>query len=78
MGGDDDRLSRSAIVTGAAGGIGRAIAVRLAHDGLALTVVDLPTAAPSAGALVTQLTAAGARAVAAAADVSRPRRSRPR
>jgi meso-butanediol dehydrogenase/(S,S)-butanediol dehydrogenase/diacetyl reductase len=70
MGGDDDRLSRSAIVTGAAGGIGRAIAVRLARDGLALTVVDLPTAAHQLGALVTQLTAAGARAVAAAADVS--------
>ena len=45
MGGDDDRLSRSAIVTGAAGGIGRAIAVRLARDGLALPVVDLPPAA---------------------------------
>jgi meso-butanediol dehydrogenase/(S,S)-butanediol dehydrogenase/diacetyl reductase len=54
MGGDDDRLSRSAIVTGAAGGIGRAIAVRLARDGLALTVVDLPTAAHQLGALVTR------------------------
>lgn len=70
MGADDDRLSRSAIVTGAAGGIGRAIAVRLARDGLALTVVDLPRAAHQLGDLVAQLTAARARAVAATADVS--------
>jgi meso-butanediol dehydrogenase / (S,S)-butanediol dehydrogenase / diacetyl reductase len=33
---------RSAIVTGAARGIGRAVAVRLAADGLAVSVADLP------------------------------------
>lgn len=38
---------RSAIVTGAARGIGRAIAVRLARDGLAVTVTDLPQARPA-------------------------------
>jgi meso-butanediol dehydrogenase / (S,S)-butanediol dehydrogenase / diacetyl reductase len=36
--------ARSAIVTGAAGGIGRAIALRLADDGLDVTVNDLPAA----------------------------------
>jgi meso-butanediol dehydrogenase/(S,S)-butanediol dehydrogenase/diacetyl reductase len=68
---DSDSPRRSAVVTGAASGIGRAIAVRLAGDGLDLTVVDLSTAAADLEALVAQLTNAGARASAVAADVSR-------
>ncbi len=35
-------MARSALVTGAARGIGRAIAARLIRDGLAVTVADLP------------------------------------
>ena len=62
---------RTAIITGAASGIGRAIAVRLAGDGLDVTVVDLPSAAADLETLVTQLTNAGARCSAVAADVSR-------
>src|SRR3954447_12896828 len=37
---------RSALVTGAAQGIGRAIAERLRADGLAVTIADLPSSAP--------------------------------
>jgi meso-butanediol dehydrogenase/(S,S)-butanediol dehydrogenase/diacetyl reductase len=70
MGGDNDRGPRSALITGAAGGIGGAIAVRLARDGLALSLVDLPTTAGPLAALVTELTATGARALAVTADVS--------
>ncbi len=61
---------RSAVITGAAGGIGRAIATRLARDGLAVTVVDLPGVARDLEALVARLTDAGAQAMAATADVS--------
>jgi len=59
--------ARSAFVTGAAGGIGRAVAVRLAADGLAVTVVDLPAAKGALDALVADL---GAAALALTADVA--------
>ena len=44
--------SRSAMVTGGAGGIGRAIAERLARDGLAVSVADSPSAQDQVGAVV--------------------------
>jgi meso-butanediol dehydrogenase / (S,S)-butanediol dehydrogenase / diacetyl reductase len=50
----DDR-PRSAFVTGAARGIGRAIAERLAADGLAVSVADLPRARDDLDALATDL-----------------------
>jgi meso-butanediol dehydrogenase/(S,S)-butanediol dehydrogenase/diacetyl reductase len=48
-------LSRSALVTGAAGGIGRAIAERLVADGLGVSVADLPSSADQLEALVASL-----------------------
>lgn len=47
--------SRSALVTGAAGGIGRAIAERLVADGLGVSVADLPSSADPLEALVASL-----------------------
>ena len=56
-----------ALVTGAAGGIGRSISARLAEAGVALALVDLD--GDAAERLLTEL---GAKGVAVAADVSAP------
>jgi NAD(P)-dependent dehydrogenase (short-subunit alcohol dehydrogenase family) len=62
---------RAGVVTGAASGIGRASAVRLAHEGAAVVIADLPGAATGALATVAEIEAAGGRADYFPCDVAR-------
>ncbi|WP_043112195.1 SDR family oxidoreductase [Solimonas flava] len=63
--------ARVAIVTGAARGIGAAIARRLAHDGYAV-VVNYAGSRTAAETLVHEIEAAGGRGLAVRADVADP------
>ncbi|MFD1859083.1 SDR family oxidoreductase [Aeromicrobium camelliae] len=62
--------TRTAIVTGAARGIGAGVAARLASDGMNVAVLDLDEAA--CAGTVDQITAAGGRALAVGANVADP------
>ncbi|KAG5638038.1 hypothetical protein H0H81_002158 [Sphagnurus paluster] len=59
-----------AVVTGAARGIGRAVALRLAKDGYDVGLNDLPTAAESLEGVAKEITALGRRPYIALGDVS--------
>lgn len=60
----------TAIITGAAQGIGRAIAVRLAQDGYNVVVSDLSAQATLMDEVVSEIKANGGNAISIAADVS--------
>lgn len=62
--------TRTAIVTGAARGIGAGVAARLASDGMKVAVLDLDEAA--CAGTVAQITSAGKEAIAVGADVADP------
>lgn len=61
-------MTRTAIVTGGARGIGAAVAKQLAADGMSVAVVDLDEAA--CGPVVAEINAAGGTAIAVGANVA--------
>jgi 3-oxoacyl-[acyl-carrier protein] reductase len=63
--------TKSAIVTGASGGIGRVVAKRLASDGFAVAVHYAGNPA-KAETVVTEIKGAGGKAIAVQADVAKP------
>ncbi|KAK7435601.1 hypothetical protein VKT23_019552 [Stygiomarasmius scandens] len=62
--------ARVAIVTGAAQGIGKAIALRLAVDGYNVAISDLPSKSDQLHSVVFEIETKGQRAIAVSADVS--------
>jgi len=61
--------TKTAIITGASGGIGRAVALRLARDGVAV-IVNYAGNTAKAEAVVKEITSAGGHAIAEQADVA--------
>jgi len=61
---------RSAIVTGAASGIGRAIALRLASDGFNVAMCDISSQEAALKSLQDEIEAKGRKAIVMVADVS--------
>lgn len=64
--------ARVALITGAGRGIGRAIAERLADDGLDIIVADVPGAQANIDDVVAAVESRGRRAVGVTGDVSNP------
>ena len=61
--------TKTAIITGASGGIGRAVALRLARDGFAVVVNYAGNTAKAEG-VVNEIKSAGGHAIAVQADVA--------
>ena len=66
----DDFKGKTAVVTGAASGIGYAIAERFATEGMRVVLADIEEEALTKA--VTQITSSGARAIGVATDVTDP------
>ncbi|KAG8683589.1 hypothetical protein FRC08_014198, partial [Ceratobasidium sp. 394] len=64
-------MTRVAIVTGAAQGIGRAVALRLAADGVDVSVNDIPQKQDVLLELVKEIEAKGRKSIAVTGDVSK-------
>ncbi|KAJ8084713.1 hypothetical protein AAF712_006388 [Marasmius tenuissimus] len=64
-------VRRSALITGAARGIGRAVALRLASDGFDICVSDLPSNAESIDSVVNEVRNLGREAFGALCDVTK-------
>jgi len=62
---------KTAIITGASGGIGRAVALRLARDGFAV-VVNYAGSAAKAQGVVNEIKSVGGQTIALQADVANP------
>lgn len=62
---------RNAVVTGAAQGIGRGIALRLAKDGLSVTLADLPSNQTKLDAVRAEVESAGGKCRTSAVDVTK-------
>lgn len=69
-GSNGDHITRTALITGAARGIGQGIALRLGADGLDIAVADLPSMRAESEAVVDEIRAKGRRSVAIDVDVS--------
>ncbi|KAK1757130.1 hypothetical protein QBC47DRAFT_297568 [Echria macrotheca] len=65
-------VRRTAIVTGGSRGIGKAVSLRLARDGYAVTVNDVPANQSLIDETVTEIKNQGGRAYGHAADVTSP------
>jgi 3-oxoacyl-[acyl-carrier protein] reductase len=65
--------TKTALITGASGGIGRAIALQLARHGFAIAVNYAGNAAKAAG-VVHEIKSAGGHAIAVQADVTKAAR----
>ncbi len=63
-------MSRNALVTGAARGIGRAIAIRLAKDGLNVAVNDIKASSSDLTKVQEEIEKLGRKSIAISADVS--------